>query len=103
MHTLPDSQTQFNEFFRNVFQIDHQRLRRGLVVAEVALAITLLAGDHQTGQVGSPLPHDIVLGVDDQYGNPVPHVAVLARPRDGSVPDTVVETWTRLGKLVAQG
>ena len=59
-----------------------------------AQTITLLAGDHQTGQVGSPLPHDIVLGVDDQYGNPVPHVAVLARPRDGSVPDTVVETDT---------
>jgi Bacterial Ig-like domain (group 1) len=55
-------------------------------------AVTLLAGDGQTGHVGAALPHDIVLGVNDRYGNPVPHVAVQARPRDGTVADTMLET-----------
>jgi hypothetical protein len=55
-------------------------------------AVALLAGNGQSGHVGAALPHDVVLSVNDQYGNPVPHVAVQARPRDGTVPDSVFAT-----------
>jgi hypothetical protein len=55
-------------------------------------SVNVVAGDGQTGHVGAPLAHDIVLAVSDQYGNPAPHATVEVRPRDGTVPDTLVET-----------
>jgi Bacterial Ig-like domain (group 1) len=80
-------------------RVGNPRTMPPFVIAATAAAgdpqtVTLLAGDNQTGEVGAPLSHDIVLAVADQYGNPVPRVAVVVRPRDGTVPDTLVATDT---------
>ena len=64
------------------------------VAASDPQTLTLLAGANQTGHAGAPLPRAIVVAVTDEYGNPVPRVAVEARPRDGTVPDTLLETDT---------
>jgi adhesin/invasin len=54
--------------------------------------VDLVSGAGQEGPVGVPLGNPVVVAVTDQYGNPVPGVAVKARPRDGGVADSVVLT-----------
>src|SRR6185295_12081396 len=44
--------------------------------AGAASGVSIVAGDHQTGPVGTELPTDLVVEVRDAQHNPVPNVAV---------------------------
>jgi hypothetical protein len=57
-----------------------------------AAALALVSGQGQRAAAGRPLGKAVVVVVRDAGGNPVPGVALTARPVQGSVPDSALVT-----------